>query len=42
MAFKHERLVSLNILISLLQLYKHTNIYVNNTSYGIRTEATSL
>ena len=33
---------SLNIFISLLQLYKHANIYVNNTSYGIRTEAKSL
>ena len=25
-----------------LQLYKHTNIYEDNTSYGIRTEAKSL
>ena len=25
-----------------LQLYKHTNIYDDNTSYGIRTEAKSL
>ena len=25
-----------------LQLYKHINIYVSNTSYGIRTEAKSL
>ena len=32
----------LNIFISFLQLYKHINIYVNNTSYGIRTEVKSL
>ena len=32
----------LNIFISFLQLYKHINIYVNNTSYGIRTKAKSL
>ena len=25
-----------------LQLYKHTNIYDDNTSYGIRTEVKSL
>ena len=35
-------LFGLNIFISFLQLYKHINIYINNTSYGIRTEAKSL
>ena len=34
--------VGLNIFISFLQLNKHINTYVNNTSYGIRTEAKSL
>ena len=32
----------LNMFISFLQLYKHLNIYVNNTSYGIRREAKRL
>ena len=35
-------IISLNIFISFLQLYKHITIHVNNTSYGIRTEAKSL
>ena len=34
--------LGLNLSISFLQLYKHINIYVNNTSYGVRTEAKSL
>ena len=37
-----EEHFGLNVFISLLQLYKHTNIYVKNRNYGIRTEAKSL
>ena len=37
-----QRVFGLNIFISFLQLYKHINIYVNNSSNGIRTEAKKL
>ena len=33
--FLYKSVNILNIFISFLQLYKHINIYVNNTSYGI-------
>ena len=39
---EHEKKFWFKHIYFVLQLYKHTNIYDDNTSYGIRTEAKNL